>query len=390
MDSVVTVDPEAVTASALAPPIVIESVRADNRSVDLATTERLVEPSRLEFDYTSLSLRSPENARFRYRLDGYDRDWIEGGAQRHVTYGTLKPGAYRFRVIGAGSEGVWNDTGASLGFEIVPVFWRTWWFRLAVLAFALAMVAGLHRLRVRQLTKQFEIGVEARVRERTRIARELHDTLLQTFQGVVIHFQAATNLLPGRPDEAKHRFESVLDQAARAITEGREAVQDLRLSSAGSDDLAHAISMLGDELVEGADTPAVRVNVEGTPRPVRPILRDDIYRLASEAVRNAVRHAQARLIQVDIHYDDRDLRVRIRDDGRGIDAGVLGGRAAAGHWGLPGMRERADLIGATLEVRSRVGAGTEIDLRLPASRAYVTAPRRRRWWPRKTRSEART
>jgi signal transduction histidine kinase len=247
----------------------------------------------------------------------------------------------------------------------------------------------LHHLRVHQLTHRFEVGLEARVHERTRIARELHDTLLQTFQGVVIHFQAATNLLPARPDEARRRFESVLDQAARAITEGRDAVQGLR-SSGASDDPAHAISVLADELMrDTAGSPAIRVNVEGTPRPLRAVLRDDVYRLATEAIRNAVRHARAQVIQVDIHYGHRDLRVRVRDDGCGIDPAVIEARGAAGHWGLPGMRERADLIGGTFEVRSRVGSGTEVDLSLPASRAYATSARRGRWWRRKTRTEVR-
>jgi len=391
VDSVVTVDPSVVDASTLAPPIVLESVRADDRPLDLAATSRLVEPSRLQFDYTSLSLRSPENARFRYRLDGYDRDWIDAGSQRHVTYGTLKPGAYRFRVIGAGSEGVWNQQGASVSFVIAPVFWRTWWFQLSLVLFGLSVAAGLHRLRVHQLTRRFEIGLDARVRERTRIARELHDTLLQSFQGVVIHFQAATNLLPGRPDEARRRFETVLDQAARAITEGRDAVQNLRSSTGAADDLPHAISVLAGELLNedaGATPPEVRVNVEGMPRPLRAILRDDIYRIVSEAIRNALRHGQARVIQVDIHYDERHLRVRVRDDGRGIDPAVLEARGAVGHWGLPGMRERADLMGGTFDVRSRVGSGTEVELSLPASKAYATFSRRRGWSARGTRTEA--
>jgi signal transduction histidine kinase len=390
-DTVMVVDPAAIDDAALAPPIALESVTIDERPIDMAQRARFVEPSRLRFDYTSLSLRSPENARFRYRLEGYDTAWLEAGGQRHVTYGTLRPGTYRFRVIGAGSEGVWNEAGASFAFEITPVYWRTWWFRLAVIVLAALTALGLHRLRVRQLTRQFNLRLDARVSERVRIARDLHDTLLQTFQGVLIHFQAATNLLPGRPDDAKRKLEVVLDRAAGAVTEARDAVQALRGPAGPSDDLARTIGVLAGQLAEehrGANAAAIHVNVEGRPQTIRPIVRDDVYRIASEAMRNAMRHAHARIIQVDVHYDERHLQVRIRDDGQGIDEAVLAERGASGHWGLPGMRERAELIGGSLEVRSRMGSGTEIDLSVPASRAYIVPVGGWRRWLRNADTEA--
>lgn len=390
LDSVVLVDPAAVVESSLAPPIMLESVTVDDRAVNGASAGRFVEPSRLQFDYTSLNLRSPENARFRYRLEGYDADWIEAGAHRRVTYGTLRPGSYRFRVIGAGGEGVWNEEGASFSFQVTPVFWRTWWFRITALGMAALFVAGLFQLRVRQLTRQFNIALDARVTERTRIARELHDTLLQTFQGVLIHFQAAANLLPARPDEAKLKLDSVLDRGARAITEARDAVQGLRSHSGAPDDLSTAIGALGEELDAGRGgmhSAKMHVNVEGQPRGLHPALGDDVYRIVSEAVRNAMRHAEASTVQVDIQYDERHLRIRIRDDGKGIDPKVLWDRAASGHWGLPGMRERAGLIGGTLDVRSRIGSGTEVELSVPAARAYAAPLSGRRLWSRFTKTE---
>lgn len=385
-DAIAIVDPASIADSAMTPPIVLESVIVDNEPVDREAANRFVEPSRLQFEYTSLSLHSPELARFRHRLEGYDTGWIEAGAQRQVTYGTLPPGAYRFHVIGAGAEGVWNEIGASYAFHIAPVFWRTWWFQLSALAFGLAVAGGLYHLRVRQLTRRFNVGLEARISERTRIARELHDTLLQSFQGVLIHFQAARNLLPSRPDEAQDKLDVVLDQASQAITEGRDAVQALRESAGMSDNLPHALRALADQLTGDAgpgQIAPIEVNVEGSPRGLHPIVRDDVYRIASEAMRNAVRHARARAIQVDIHYDERSLQLRVRDDGTGIDAAVLDGRGVSGHWGLPGMRERAELIGGTLDVRGRLGAGTEVELSLPASKAYATVHRRRRSWSRR-------
>jgi signal transduction histidine kinase len=238
----------------------------------------------------------------------------------------------------------------------------------------LSIAGGSYQLARPPVDAAVQPGTGRAYGERTRIARELHDTLLQSFQAVLLHVQAAINLLPGRPDEARDRFERVLEQAARAVTEGRDAVQALRESAGPSEDLPEALSALAEQLAGDADRgPAatIRINVEGSPRRLRPIVRDDVHRIASEAMRNAMRHAQARQIQVDIHYDQRCLQLRIRDDGTGIDAAILEDRSVSGHWGLPGMRERAELIGGTLAVRSRLGAGTEVELSLPASKAYA-------------------
>lgn len=220
-----------------------------------------------------------------------------------------------------------------------------------------------------------ELRLETRVSERTRIARDLHDTLLQSFQGVLLRFQAATIVLPDRPTEAKQALEHAIDEAADAITEGRDAVQNLRSASGSADDLAVAIGSLGKELTaispDRTTTPAaIDVSVEGTARNLHPLVRDEVYRIAGEAVRNAFRHANARRIEVEIRYDERRLRVRVRDDGRGIQPAVLEGDRP-GHFGLPGMRERAEVIGGRLNVWSEGGLGTEIELTIPAGAAYV-------------------
>jgi signal transduction histidine kinase len=237
--------------------------------------------------------------------------------------------------------------------------------------------------RLRQLAKEFNIRLEERVGERTRVARELHDTLLQSFQGLLLRFQAATNLLPERPEEAKRSFESAIDQAAAAITEGRDAVQGLRSSTKVTNDLASAITTLGTELAVGESNPNAadfHVEVEGASRDLHPILRDEVYRIAGEAVRNAFSHAQAKRIEVEIRYDERQLRLRVRDDGKGIHAQHLKESGRAGHYGLSGMRERAKLMGGKLTVWSELDAGTEVELKIPAARAYETSPARRRSW----------
>jgi signal transduction histidine kinase len=234
-----------------------------------------------------------------------------------------------------------------------------------------AMVARVRKLTEAQLTLRFE----ERLAERTRIARELHDTLLQSFQALMFHFQAVNDqLLPGK---AKEALEKVLDQADRAIIEGREAIQNLRSSTTLTNELAQAMTALGQELavtLDGDGRPAeFLVSVEGQPRELHPIVRDDIYRVAREALRNAFRHAQASKIETEITYAEHVLRLRIRDDGKGIDPKHLGA-GREGHWGLPGMRERAQQIGAQLDVWSEIGAGTEVELRIPGSIAYGTSP----------------
>jgi signal transduction histidine kinase len=230
-----------------------------------------------------------------------------------------------------------------------------------------AMVARVRKLTEAQLTLRFE----ERLSERTRIARELHDTLLQSFQGLMLHFQTVNDLLP--PGQAKEALEKALDRADQAIVEGRNAIQNLRSPTTAVNELAQAVTALGEELSVPRDgessSAAFRVSIEGTPRDLDPILRDDIYRVAREALRNAFRHAQASKIEAEIMYGQRLFRLRIRDDGKGIDPKHLdAGRD--GHWGLPGMRERAQQIGAQLDMWSQAGAGTEVELRIPSSIAY--------------------
>lgn len=230
-----------------------------------------------------------------------------------------------------------------------------------------AMVARVRKLTEAQLTLRFE----ERLAERTRIARELHDTLLQSFQGLMFHFQAVNDQLP--PGKAKEDLERVLDQADQAIIEGRDAIQNLRSSTTLTNELAQAMTALGQELAGTSDgkggSAKFLVSVEGQPRELHPIVRDDIYRVAREALRNAFHHAQATQIEGEITYSDRLLRLRIRDNGKGIDPKLLGA-GRAGHWGLPGMRERAQQIGAQLDLWSEIGKGTEVELRIPGSIAY--------------------
>jgi len=247
---------------------------------------------------------------------------------------------------------------------------------VAFLIVAFVITSLVSRLK-ETMERQFDMRLEERVNERTRIARELHDTLLQSFQGLLLRFQTVRELMRMRPAEAEAMLESAIDQTAQAITEGRNAVQGLRASMIERNDLARAITTLGEEIAAEANSYAsveLRVEMEGTPRILHPIVRDEVYRIAGEALRNAFRHARAKQI------DERQLRMRVRDDGKGIDPKVLVAEGREGHFGLPGMRERAKLMGGKLAVWTAPDSGTEIELSIPASRVYTGSPSKRRSW----------
>jgi signal transduction histidine kinase/ligand-binding sensor domain-containing protein len=391
-EGVQVVDPRHLAANVLPPPVRIERIIADQTlhwdNVTGVAVSNLRLPPRirdLQIEYTALSLVAPEKIRFKYRLDGQDDDWREVAGDRHVQYSNLGPGTYRFRVIASNNDGVWNEQGDTVEFSVAPAYYQTTWFRAVCAAGVLALLWGAHRFRIWRLQQQFDLTLEARVGERTRIARELHDTLLQSAHGVLLRFETASQLLPQRPSEAKETLDSAIAQTARFITEARDEVQGLRESTVQGNDLALAISTLGEELATGSPDPrpAFRVAVEGETRDLHPILRDEIYKIAGEALRNAFRHARARRVEVEIRYDNEQLRLRVRDDGRGIDAAVLAAQGSDGHFGLPGMSERATLIGGKLAVWSDNNAGTELELRVPASAAYA-ASRRHHWLSRKS------
>jgi signal transduction histidine kinase len=300
------------------------------------------------------------------------------GNERKASYNDLPPRNYRFRVMASNNSGVWNEAGASFDFSIDPAYYQTTWFKASCVAAFLASLWVLYRLRLHQIAQQFN----ARLDERTRIARELHDTLLQSFHGVMFRFQAARNMLPRRTEEAMEALDEALDRTEQAMAEGRDAIQGLRTSTVTTNELAQALTALGEELASadsahGATHGSARFHlvVEGPPRELHPILRDEVYAIAREAVRNAFRHAQPSNIEADIRYSGSSFQLRIRDDGKGIDSEIVA-EGRAGHFGVPGMRERAGRIGGKLDVWTANGAGTEIELSIPASIAYRTSPGR--------------
>jgi signal transduction histidine kinase/ligand-binding sensor domain-containing protein len=378
-DGVGVVDPRHLPLNTLPPPVQIEQITADRKTYDATSTASglvglppLVRD--LQINYTALSLVAPEKNRFRVKLESWDRDWQDVGTRRQAFYSNLPPRNYRFRVSASNNSGVWNEAGASLDFSIAPAYYQTLWFRLSVVAAFLSLLGALYQLRQRQLVRQFNMRLEERVSERTLIARDLHDTLLQSFHGVVLRFQAAALLLPDRPADAQKALASGIDQAAEALAEGRDAVQGLRSSVGTSTDLASLMSGIGEELAaDRTDRQAIdlRVQVEGTPRDLGPLTQDEVYRIAREALRNAYRHAHATRIVIEIRYDARQFRLRVRDDGKGMDQKVVDGGGREGHYGLAGMRERAKGMRGTLTIWSELDSGTEVELTIPGLVAYA-------------------
>jgi signal transduction histidine kinase len=333
---------------------------------------------RIVFEYAGLNLSFPEQVRFRFRLEGYEQSWNAPVSTRNADYTNLDPGPYRFHVIASNADQVWDEVGAELPFYIEPALWQTWWFRTAGVLVVVLMIAILYTLRLRQITETVNVRFEARLAERARIARELHDTLLQSFHGLMLRFQAAQNLLPDKPEQAQKSLAVAIERASKAITEGRDAVQELRTSESGFPDLLATLQAMGQQfssLNDGKNSPEFRVVLEGTPRQLRPGFQQDLYRIVHEAVTNAFRHANATHIEVELRYAARMLRLRIRDDGKGIDASILKARERQGHWGLTGMEERARASRTQLEIWSEFNRGTEIELTAPANVAYAAAGR---------------
>lgn len=359
-------DPRLVVRNAVPPPIVIRAVNADDTAYAPRGVVSLPALTRtLRIDYTALSLAIPERVRFRYRLDGWETEWHEAGTRRTVFYTDLKPGGYTFRVLACNNDGVWNETGATLAFTVAPAWYQTWWFTALVIAAMGAAVAGMYRIRLRRVSAALSARFDERLAERTRIARELHDTLLQTVQGSKMVADDALERAEDA-DHVRHALERLSDWLGRAVTEGRAALNSLRASTIDVNDLAESFR-------RAANSPArpptlhVAVAVHGAVRDLHPIVRDEIFRIGEEAIRNAFAHARATRLDVALEYA-HDLTLRVSDNGVGLDAAIAE-RGREGRFGLPGMRERAANIGAALTIDSS-SAGARLTLVVPGRAVY--------------------
>jgi signal transduction histidine kinase/sugar lactone lactonase YvrE len=367
-------DPKHVVRNALEPPVDVQSIIADGVRYEPSAGLKLPMRTRnLQISYTALSLSIPERVRFRYQL-GTDQPWQDVGTRRQAYFTDLGPGHYRFRVIASNNDGVWNKTGAAVDFDIRPAFVQTKWFLAICVAAGAAALWVLWTLRLQQVQARMRDRLEARLLERERIAQDLHDTLLQGLLSASLQLAVANSeMLPGTT--AKPLVERVSQLLRQVIDEGRIALRCLRTGrSDPSDDpgdLERAFAQIPEDLAADEKIKYVFI-VEGTPRSLRPPVRDEVYRIGREALANAFRHSHASVIETVLDYAQDRFRIVIRDNGRGIDPEVLR-HGRDGHYGLTGMRERSEKIGARLKVLSAAGAGTEIDLTLPAGAAFQHA-----------------
>lgn len=372
------VDPDQLATNPIPPPVHVEDVVADRRHYSLQGAVTLPPLTRdLEIDYTALSFVAPQKVHFRYRLDGHDTDWQDSGTRRQAFYTDLAPGTYRFRVIACNNDGLWNESGATLSFSIARAFYQTLLFRIFCLIAVASILWLFYLAHLNRLTSRMQERLAARLEERERIARELHDTLLQGFQGLMLRFQSVLKDIPER-EPARQMMESALDRADEVLLEGRERVRDLREVEITGGGLSDSLARCGKELAQDYAT-RFSLAIVGTPQPLDPTVCSEACRIGREALTNAFQHAHAEHIEVEITYDPARLRLIVRDDGVGMDNEILqGGRS--GHWGLSGMRERAQKIGAQFNIWSHSRAGTEIDLIVPARVAYPRSRKESRWY----------
>ena len=380
-DGVGIIDPRALPSNPVPPPVHIERIVADGVTHAPPTVARLPALVRdVSIEYTALSLGAPEKVAFRYKLEGRDDDWVEAGNRRQAFYTDLPPGSYRFRVIAANDRGVWNEDGAAWAFSVAPAYYQTNAFRLAVVAGVILGLTLLYRLRLRRVTAQLHARLQVRLDERARVAQGLHDTLFQGFVSSSMQLYAVADGIADQKTRSK--LTRVLRRMSRIIEEGRESVSALRVPD-DDDDLDSALARDAEHF-KGERQIDVRLAVKGHPRPLDPLARDAVYQISREALANTFRHARAKHVEVDVEYSRDELTVRVRDDGRGIAPPVVD-QGRPGHFGLPGMRERAERMGAVLRLWSREGAGTEVEIHVPAKTAFTdwSPARGLRWWRRR-------
>jgi len=380
VNGIFVIDPEKIHSLPSARQPVIETVLVDGRNAGngwpSAVTEVEVSPQAQNFEihYAGLSLAAPQKVRFRYKVENYDRDWLDAGTRTSAYYAKLAPGKYRFLVQACNGDAMWSDA-AMCNITVLPHFYQTWFFRATCLAVALLLVRFLYQFHFWRIRMQLRVRFEERDAERTRIAQQLHDTLLQDIAATSMQLQAAANQLQSDPNKAEQRLETVMERLDHAMQRSRETIRGLR-SLKPADDLDEELSRTGHELLELYPV-QFQMSIVGKRRPLKTGAREELYEIACEGLRNAFQHSKAKSIAVTVEYLHRGIRLRIRDDGTGIGENLLK-EGREGHFGLAGMRERATRLGANLALRSQVGnqAGTELEITLAAKRAFDREPSR--------------
>ncbi len=363
------IDPKNTKSNQLPPPLSIERITADRQSYAPGAAIRLPALTRdLQIDYTALSFVIPEKVKFKYRLEGRDDDWIDAGTRRQAFYSDLKPGTYRFRVNASNNDGVWNSNGATVTFSVRPAYYQTKSFLIGCAVMAAVLLRVLYVLRLRQHARRVQLNSEAKTIERERIARDLHDTLLQGVQGLIYKMSSIAEQLPNA-EPVRVAMEGALDRAESMLVQGRDQLTGLRREGAADSSLPDALVAIAKDFEDQTHS-EVKLSVQGAVRDLNSRVREEMYRIGAEALVNAVRYAAAPQIEIEILYDAAAFTLRIRDNGKGFDEKILRSASRPGHFGLLGLQERSERIGGHLEIWSREGAGTEVSCRVDADKAY--------------------
>jgi len=353
-DGASIVDPRRIRGNPVPPPVVIEQLLVDGQPVDLAPGSEIVfRGEQVQFTYAGLSLMEPERVHFRYRLEGATRGWTDVGTQRTVVFGKLSYGRYRFRVEAWNSDGVRSVADAVVAFRIPPYFYQTYWFYASCATLIGLGVWVFHRLRLRRVVVRFRLIAE----ERARLTRELHDSLLQGFSGVVYQLEAAVRLFESAPEKSRHWLTSAIDGAERALKEARSAIVSMRLPALEDKTLPEALSLEGVKITEGTAV-AFHLDTSGRVRHLAYHEQAGLFLIGREAINNAVNHARGTKVRAGLAYSDQEVCLTVQDNGTGFDPSQAA--AKTDHWGMRGMRERAQSIGAEFRLETVLGQGTTI------------------------------
>ncbi|MBL8227801.1 MAG: hypothetical protein JNL98_04970 [Bryobacterales bacterium] len=354
-DGVATLHPDKSGRNPLPPIVAIENVRVDGKALEVQSNPCDIRGQEIEFEFTALSFTAPERLRFRYWLQGLEKGWSEPGNRRSIRYVNLPPGDYRFSVIASNGDGVWTASPVSFGFHIPPVFYQTWWFQILCVAAIGLLGLSAHWLRLRSLRTRVALVMA----ERSRLSRELHDTLLQGFTGVVYQLSAVCRNIEADPAGAREKIERALEQADQSMKEARHAIACMRVPELEAGTLADALSSIGASITSDAGV-SLHVHVHGTARELPYESQAAAFLIAREAINNTVSHASASRIDLSLHYMADSLKLSVADNGSGFD--MERAAAKSNRWGLKGMRERAAGVGGKLNVTTGPGEGTTVEL----------------------------
>ena len=358
-DGVAAIDPTRIRSNPVAPPLVIEQVVADGKAFDTASPEEIAFRGHdLQIIYTGNSLMVPERVRFRYRMLGLDSNWTDAGTRRNVAYVNLPPGHYRFQVIACNNDDVWNTAGSQIALRVDPYFYQTTWFAAACVSAALLLIWFVHWLNMRRVVSRVQLIAA----ERVRFSRELHDSLLQGFAGVVYLLEAVVHQFDSTPEITRQRLERALDQADQSLREARQMIVNMRIPALDHNTLPEALQTTMAKMMSGAPV-LFQFDVKGHARQAPHDVEANLFLIAREGVTNSLNHARATRIWLALSYTREELHLTIEDDGKGFDPKMA--LAKTGHWGFRGMHERARQIDATFDVKSALGRGTTIDVGVP-------------------------